>query len=175
MRMSNKQQLYDSIRDTIKFTAISFSSSPVERDELVSLANFIFVKKVHRWKKDGGASFKTWFRKVLVRAMIDYHGAWERKSVSLDVLLEQGMEWEDPEPDPLKCLAVKDCLDAFSEEARHVVDIILEGPGGTLDVGGESGRSVLSKMKLHLKDQGWSGPMIGRTFKEIRQSLRKAW
>lgn len=147
--------------------ANSFASTTgISADEFISEGYVIFMESIPKW--DGSkASFGTW----LYRRLTQGFSTFARKSgVLRDAPDSMPSEYGDENTS--RILEFKELVQSLSTEARHVAQIILNGPAEALGIiGATHPRMLRGSLRRHMKKQGCSDTTIRYTFDEIKEAL----
>jgi len=161
-------KLYDDHKHLIYALAHQMSrQTGHEVDRLIAQGNYCFMEAARSWPRK--QKFSTW----LYRALFNDLRNFARKNERL-VLDNEGSQAipSHYSADPARVAMFRDALANLSEEARVVVGIVLDGPEEVLGwVAHRSPRAIRGLLKEHLREQGWSWPVIWRTFREIKELL----
>jgi hypothetical protein len=133
--------------------------------DFLSLGHTVFMDTLDVWEPKKG-SFSTLLTIKLRTGFIDY----TRK---FDVPVEQTAPDQLDERSPFDICSFKDMLSSMSEEAKEIVNIILDAPAETLDIiGTEPPKMIRGAIQRYLHyELGWHWRKIWRAFRELKGAI----
>jgi len=168
-RIDEMTGLYEEHKGILISRANYYTTSGHVFDDLLSEANANFVRAFDTW--DHERPFKTWLYvcvnsgllKFIKRNQAPRHEP-EFPLINADTAVTR--------VNPFREICVREEIQNLSEEAREIVQIIIDGPADTLNiVGGEPPRKIRGLLLAYLRACGWTWPRIWRAFGEIKVAV----
>jgi hypothetical protein len=133
-------------------------------DELLSVAHIAFLKTERNWKESRGK-----FSTLLVSIIRNEFKLYIRDMPPLSY--EQQVERASLKYSPSKAITLEDTVSTLSKEAKHVINLFLDGPAEALGIKGyEPPKIIRSLLKRHLiLERGWSHVTYHNAMNEVRQ------
>ena len=136
--------------------------SSFRKDEALSVVDMAFIESFQSYDPDKGASFSTWFHWIAQKRLLTLlEKEIETISIEVDVV------------DPCSSHFL-DFVDELSEDARIVVELVLETPKELLRLIQDKWhprRKTRDNLRQYLVRLGWSIDRVRESFGEIRRVL----
>ena len=158
------------IHDRALHYATSFGR---EKNDLLSIGNFVFMRAWHKWDKKRGVKFGTYLYRALCNAMQDFcRGVdsppdMEVQDAACDVL---------DAVNPSHIAQFRDALNNLSLPAKMIAQLVLCRPGKTLNIqGDESAHVIRIRIQNKLVKKGWTDEQIRTAFNELREMTKESY
>lgn len=151
--------------------ADSFANTTgINRDDFISLGHTVWVETLKKFNRKKG-SFSTLFYIRLNYAFIYYARKFQPPSDNAvdfeEHLMNSHSEWV-----PGVMLQFKEKVLNLSEEAQHVIHLLLESPVEALGIEGtEPPKIIRGKIRDALRDEGWKWKTIWTVFRELKKAF----
>lgn len=158
----------------IQIIAAKYAKMGLDYDDIVSEGNLAYVNAVNTHDPSRGP-FKTHLRTCIENSAKNYianvnYQKREMPRVSIKEDMSSGQS-----PDPLSTLIFKEVIENLSDEAREVVDIVLDCPSDLVAImkQKQSGACRINKTGLVplLRSRGWGFNTIGQVFNELKTAF----
>jgi len=145
------------------------TTTGIEVTEFESEAYMVFMDSLERW--DGVRPFTTFLWRMLQNRLTDLADKM-LKNDSIDSPELEALEVGQTPPTAFETVALADDMAQLGDEARHVCELILDGPGEALEVmGGETGKSVRRLIHQYIMRRGNGSSKSWQIMNEIHAML----
>ena len=166
MRTEVIERLYISSQGTIRDQVYRIAGSNDHlRDELLSDADMLFMKAVTRY--NGRCKFNTFLVVLLRNGFADFMRKYEAPLCEAPAVDEPA-----PSGDPSDSCGFRDLVRALSDEARGVVQILIDGPAEALHIiGTEPPKMIRGAITRFLYRRGLNRPRARAVMDELRSAV----
>jgi len=145
--MNSFEQLFESVRPRLLGLALALTGDDREAaEDLVQECALRAFRKFDRYLEL--QPFEPWVRRVLVRVHLD--AAEREETVSLDALMKDGFDVEDPSSPSEECFALLDAVAALPPSHQVVVFSVVEGGDWSTSAARMRRRRVLAALAERL-------------------------
>lgn len=143
-----------------------------ELDELLSLADELFMRAVHAWDPERG-QFQTFLHVVVGRGLASFIQRNKPWRTARDYTKEELLDLDSRHAawNPIRMTIWNEIVSSLSLEAQQVLKDVLMGPNE--DKGSMTPRQVRGALVKQLRKAGWPWKHIWRTFAELREATAK--
>lgn len=141
-----------------------------EFEENMAEGNYAFCCAYEDYDRDNG-EFLDWVRFRVRRRLLDVRRSPARRQRNLP-----RVELQDHQRTCGPAGFMTDLLDELSEDAKHVVSLVLDAPPDVILALCERGRvnavTIKAALREFLIDLGWTTSRVSKSFAEIRKALQ---
>ena len=172
------QEVQPIIWKQIHYFRQRFSHHEATIDNLLSLANEIFMEVYHDFDPRRGCpfyrrvSFRIWYR--FLREFVQREAQQKHRRAGKTIVMDMT---EDKCSKPISQFILSEFTEDLTEDARAIVKLIIDTPDDLkhalrMDSPDPTGTAVKSGLRQYLIGLGWTAKKIKKTFSEISTAIK---
>lgn len=162
---------YAQYQDDIEACARAYAvNSQLQFSDLLSAANAAFMRATENYDEAFAVTFRTYLHRCMKNKFVEmirnHHPLEEVQDNDGNSVLDS---CADATYSAYRQLAFMEEVKALPQGARYVAEIFLTDPHAALGISGTQTKAEIKAVLMtHLRDIGWSWPMIWNSFRDLR-------